>query len=255
MNYKSLELELNSKKEILRIKEEEVVIHILGILQPLFPCVTKVKVTYSRGVMIYIKNENGRFDHEVNIYNNVNYNDVGKFVPQLSYSSPRISIGDIYEIDYLEVITYIAKEMKYPVSELFTYFTDAVISLGKLEDDVNAVWHKINRIAYDAEQKKKEEKKEKFFNDLKVGNYYIKRDVGRRFTKYEFIKITKINPKTTSYIYVDRINDECTLNYLDNNIFHPKRVKNDEVYPTLKSFELSSFDDVKECVKCYLAEL
>lgn len=251
--YETLNIELLKSQAIVTKKENELFDYVLGLLKPKFPHISKVHISY-RGIIIYVTNDDSNFDHEIKINNDADWDTKDTFTPKLSWFSTQVKRDDITILNYLEVLGFIATEMRYFDSVLFKIFSDCVITLGELERNVNSIHTKISKLAVDKAKAEEDTKRLEFNSEFKDGNYYVSTYVGRSSTTHKIVKIIKINPKTVTIMRTENFRS-YTIQSLETNNFDYNRVKGEELYSEIKNYKLVSWDEIKEMAEYQRKEI
>jgi hypothetical protein len=192
---------------------------------------------------LIIKTNRSRFSYEINISNDFIFNHPYLFNPKLSWSNATISMIDNNAIDYINVVSFIASELKnMDNSEFFNMIKDIFYTvhiksteISKLSNELNVINIQINYILYEI-------KLYDFNNKLKEGNFYYQLSSSRwSGDSHHIIYISKINPKTVNVVFTNTRNVQNLKDVIDNvsnlqNSF--KRVKKSELFKIVENYDL-----------------
>lgn len=246
----TLRVDLESKKQLVLNKETEVSTKILSILTALFPQVIKVSIRHEN-IVIGTKKDNSAWGHEITINNDARFNQFGRFIPSLSWFSSSAKQSEVDLLEYLEVLGYVAREIKSVHSPLMEIITAGVEEIIGLDSSVSIVFNAINDILRNEENIKKEEQEKEFNENLKVGNYYIKEHEGR-FKRIEIIKIVSITPKIIKIMSSDNVHDHI-IDYFERSVINTHNIKKHQIFGHLKTHRLISLFDLTNIINEKLA--
>lgn len=224
-----------------------------------FPFVVNIRIDFN-SIIIYTRNNNSEFPDEITINNKAsldfNYGEDNdeKYSPEISLSSMRADINNEDKLNQMILIGYLAQEMKNSNSLLFEKFKEVTLMVEKLSKICNKTNFEINNIESKKRKFDEKKKREDFEKNFKKGNYYIQKRNSRVKTYYHIIKIIKVSSKTVTIMRTENIGINTVDNFEKEIMYYTKRVKLDNIYNTLMMFELSTIDDVKECVDNHLKE-
>jgi hypothetical protein len=235
-----LKKQLELKLEVLKNETENSNKIILDLLTAVFPQVIRTRLD-SRTVKIITAKYNSQFGHEITIFNNYDCRvHEFQFKPQLSWFSSNAEQKDTDMLNYLEVLGFVAKEMKNENSFLFNVIKGNLSHQYTLEDEVYKLRFEIDKIEADIKKKQDAEKKDEFVNNFKEGNLYFKKN--NFGNSYDIVLIKKIAQKTVTVSSYDALN-ERTIQHLQVGSYN-RRIKKEDIYNSLKSHSLISFDDL-----------
>ncbi len=203
-----------------------------------------VEILMSNSSLI-IQTNRSRFSHEINISNDFNFSYGGHYAfnPKLSWTSATISMIDNNTIDYINVVSFIANEMKdIDNSEIFNMIKDLFYivhtkstEINKLSNELNVTTRQIDYILYQI-------KLEEFNSKLKDGNFYYHLSNNRwSGDSHHIVYISKINPKTVNVVF-NNTRSVQNLKALMDNVSNPsravKRVRKTELFKVLEKYDL-----------------
>lgn len=183
-----------------------------------------------------------RYVYEININNNAIYHSYS-FNPRLSWSSNTISTNDTDAINYINIVGFIANQMKdienselfIMIKNLFDFNNIRISEIYKLSSELGNITKQIDYIIHQI-------KLDDFMNKLSNGNFYYHLSNNRwSGDSHHIVYVNKINPKTINIVFNNTRNIE-NLKSLMDNVSNPyaniKRVKKSEIFKILEKYDL-----------------
>ena len=181
---------------------------------------------------------------EITISNNHIWGGIYTFNPNLSWSSATISSINRSSIDYINVVSFIASEMKdIDSSELFGIVKNLFIKnylkgndIRKITNEISVVSRQIDHILYTI-------KLEEFMGKLGSGNFYYNFSSGRwSGDNHNLVYVAKVNPKTVTVILNNTRNVEniksLMVNMTNPSYYTGKRIRKEEIFNVLSKYDL-----------------
>lgn len=209
------------------------------------------EITINRdSITIQVRSDDDRYNHDVTITNQYSlYNNTFTYNPKVQWSSGSITRTAVTFISYINVIAFVAAEIMKPDSEFSAFMEKAWSGVFNKNIELSTAKSELQRTNREIQWELERIKKEEFFKNFKVGNYYYKlRSSYGRSIVYDVIKVEKVNRKTMNIMFNSSLGNINMFDGFDNKTLSVKRVAEHKIYDVLCDFTLFDRKDFLEMV-------